>query len=278
MICKDCPRNCNIDRNKQSGFCGAKNKIVVSKVIENFKWEEPCISGEKGTLAIFFAGCNLRCCFCQNAQISKTVKGNEYSPNEFLNFIKSYDLNKYSSIELITPTHYSSLLCEAFKDFSCSIPIIWNSGGYESCKTIERISNFVDVFLPDFKYGDNNIAKEFSKVNDYVEIATSAIKKMSQLKKNIFDNGVLKQGVLIRHLILPGHVKDSFKVLDLIKENIKEPLISLMSQFTPMESKIQRGIYPLEYKAVLEHALKLNLNNGFCQELSSCGKVFIPKF
>ncbi len=278
MICKDCPRNCNIDRNKQSGFCGAKNKIVVSKVIENFKWEEPCISGEKGTLAIFFAGCNLRCCFCQNAQISRAVKGDEYFPKDFLLFLQSYDLNKFSAIELITPSHYSSLLCETFENFSSPVPLIWNSSGYENTDIIEKVSSFVNVFLPDFKYGEDYLAREFSIVNDYVEVATQAIKKMSQLKKNIFDKGLLKQGVLIRHLILPGHIEDSFKVLDIIKENINDPLISLMSQFTPMESKIQRGLLPLEYKAVLAHASKLNLNNGYYQELCSSGKVFIPKF
>lgn len=281
MLCNDCPRNCNVDRDKQVGFCKEKNKIRVAKVIENFMWEEPCISGEKGALAIFFSGCNLRCEFCQNFDISHKSVGKEFSPEEFIAMIKSYDLSKFSCIDLITPTHFSSLLCQAFHGEHLSLPIVWNSSGYEKKETIDKVSEFVDIFLPDLKYFDRDLAMSLSMAEDYFKVAIEAIREMrSNKKEDLFSkDGLLQSGVLIRHLVLPGHSKDSFKVLDAIKENIKDPLISIMSQFTPHnDSTLERKLYPLEYKAVLSHAEKLKLDKGFMQEFSSADENFIPKF
>lgn len=279
MKCFDCPRNCGVDRNLTTGFCRETNKIRVAKIIENFMWEEPCISGDKGALAIFFSGCNLKCSFCQNKEISHVGKGIYYTPDEFKNLLLSYDLNKFSSIDLVTPTHFSSLLLEALKDLNSPIPMVWNSSGYEKTEMIDKLSEVVDVFLPDLKYHDRKISKELSLAEDYFEIASKAIKTMRKNKpKNIFDGHILKEGLLIRHLVLPQHTKDSILLLDFIKKEINEPFISIMSQFIPLGINFSRKLYPLEYKAVLSHAQKLGLNSGYIQDFNSACEDFIPKF
>ena len=279
MKCYDCPRNCGIDRTKTKGFCRANDKIVVAKVIENFMWEEPCISGSKGALAIFFSGCNLRCDFCQNYKISHDCSGQSFSPEEFKKYISGFDLSKYSSIDLITPTHYSSLLCEAFKGVECPIPIVWNSSAYENPDIIDKISAFVDVFLPDFKYFSNDLSKKLSFAEDYFEKAAKAILQMRKNKpQNIFNGEVLEEGVLIRHLILPGQVKDSMKILDFIAQKIENPYISLMGQFTPLGKYFSTRLKPIEYKIVISYASNLGLNDGYFQELESADKSFIPNF
>ena len=280
MLCYDCPRNCGVDRINQLGYCKEKDKIRVSKVIENFMWEEPCISGEKGALAIFFSGCNLRCEFCQNYEISHEGKGKYYSPQEFADFLKSFDLQKYLTIDLVTPTHFSSLLLQAFENFKSPIPVVWNSSGYEKEETIEKVSCFVDVFLPDFKYYSDKISQNCAGAKNYFDVALKAIKKMREMKRvNKFSNAVMTQGVLIRHLVLPSQSEDSKKILDAIKENIPNPMISVMSQFTPTgRGEFNRKIYPLEYKLVLSYAEKIGLTEGYFQDFSSADDNFIPKF
>ena len=280
MICNDCPRRCGIDRSITKGFCQEGDKIRVSKIIENFEWEEPCISGDKGALAIFFSGCNLRCQFCQNYDISHIGKGDLFAPEEFRKFLSSYDLSKFSSIDLVTPTHFSSLLIDALIEFDSPIPIVWNSSAYESTKTLEKLSSIVDVFLPDLKYYSEELSKKFSKAENYFEIASNAIKTMRRLKpENKFKEGVLVQGVLIRHLVLPGQCEDSKKVLNFISLNVNEPLISLMCQFTPTgRGELERKIYPLEYKIVINYAEKLDLTDGYIQEYTSADENFIPNF
>ena len=277
--CFDCPRNCGVDREKTIGFCKETNKIRVAKIIENFMWEEPCISGDKGALAVFFSGCNLKCSFCQNKEISHIGKGEFYTPAQFQDLILSYDLTKFSSIDLVTPTHFSSLLIEALSGLNLPIPVVWNSSGYEKVEMIEKVASIADVFLPDFKYCDSSLALSLSKAGDYFEIASRAVCKMRQLKpNNIFKEGVLVEGVLIRHLSLPGQVNDSKKILAFIKENIKNPYISLMSQFIPLGGQIDRRLYPLEYKALLSYASKLGLNDGYIQDFESADESFIPDF
>ncbi len=277
--CFDCPRNCGIDRSQSVGYCREGAKIRVAKIIENFMWEEPCISGDKGALAIFFSGCNLKCSFCQNREISHVGKGDLFTPQEFRKLLLSFDLSKFSSIDLITPTHFSSALIEALSGLSLPVPVVWNSSGYEKVETLEKLAGVVDVFLPDFKYADNSLALTLSKAGDYFEVASRAIIKMRELKpKNIIKNGVMQEGVLIRHLVLPSHTADSKKILDFIKANISSPAVSIMSQFIPLSGDFERRLYPLEYKAVLSHASKLGLNEGYTQDFASADEVFIPEF
>ncbi len=279
MKCFDCPRNCGIDRENGLGFCKEGNKIRIAKIIENFMWEEPCISGDKGALAVFFSGCNLKCSFCQNKEISHCGKGDIYTPEEFKSLILSYDLSNYSSIDLITPSHFSSLLFEALDGLNLPIPIVWNSNAYEKPKMIDKISSFVDVFLPDIKFYDSSLSKSVAQASDYFKVARQAISAMRKNKpRNITKNGVMQSGILIRHLVLPSHTQDSFALLDFIKENISSPAISIMSQFVPLGNQFGRKLYPLEYKAVVAYAQKLGLNDGFIQEFSSADQQFIPNF
>ena len=280
MKCYDCPRNCGVERNREKDFCLADDKIAVAKVIENFMWEEPCISGEKGALAIFFGGCNLKCEFCQNHKISHCQVGQKYSAQEFRNFLLSFDLNKFSCIDLITPTHYSSLLFEALSGVDLPIPIVWNSSGYEKVEMMEKLASVVDVFMPDLKYFDRQLSKNLSKAENYFDCASKAIKTMRKCKpNNVFENGVLQEGVLIRHLVLPGQTEDSIKLLQFIKNEIPSPFISLMCQFTPTEnSSIKRKILPLEYKRVLAYAERLELVDGYFQGQDSANDDFIPQF
>lgn len=281
MKCFDCPRNCGVDREETIGFCSEKENIKIAKIIENFMWEEPCISGSKGALAIFFSGCNLRCEFCQNYEISHRSVGKEYTPSEFYALLTSFDLSKFSCIDLITPTHFSSKIIEALQDKKLPIPIVWNSSGYEKPEMIEKLAGVVDVFMPDFKYFSSELAKKYSRAEDYFNFASKSIVKMREKKnKNIFDkNGILQSGLLIRHLVLPGSVLDSIRILDFIKENISEPFVSIMSQFTPYNSSsIKRKLYPLEYKTVIAHAEKIGLENGYIQDFDSASENFIPEF
>ncbi|MBP3619873.1 MAG: radical SAM protein [Clostridia bacterium] len=241
-------------------------------------WEEPCITGNKGALAIFFSGCNLKCDYCQNFQISRGGVGEVYSIDEFVNIIEQNQDN-HCFIDLITPTHFSDQLRQAFKKISKKIPVVWNTNGYESTTTIENVSEFVDVFLTDFKYSDNLLAEKFSKCKNYFEVCLDATKTMCALKTDKYENDLISQGVLIRHLVLPGLVKNSLAVLDCIKENFPERKISLMSQFTPNgQSELNRPLKAIEYKTVLAHAEKLQLTNGYFQDFSSASSNYIPKF
>lgn len=279
MKCHDCPRNCGVDREKTVGFCKESHLIRIAKVIENFMWEEPCISGEKGSLAIFFSGCNLKCSFCQNKEISHSGKGRLFSIEEFADFLYSFDMSRYSTLELITPSHFSSVLCKVFEKFKSPIPVVWNSNAYEKEEIIDKISSFVDVFVPDLKFFNCDLAQNVALAKDYFEISTKAILKMRENKPaNIFKNNVLHQGLLIRHLVLPNNVKDSIQILDFIKGNIKSPFVSIMSQFTPIGKHFNRKIFPLEYKAVLSHAEKIGLTKGYFQDIESANEKFIPDF
>lgn len=279
MKCYMCPRKCGVDRKLSQGFCGEKDKIRIAKTISHFMWEEPPVSGEKGTYAIFFSGCNLRCSYCQNYKISRGGVGKEYTVDEFVELLKEIDKTDNDSIDLITPTHFVDYIIQAFDIYKPKKKIVYNTSGYESQQTIKKIANYVDIFLPDFKYCDPSLSLKLSRAEDYFEVASCAIKLMSQLKENVYENDSLKQGVIIRHLVLPENVKDSIKILDFISQNIKDPIISLMSQFIPSgELKNGRKINNLEYKTVLSHANKLGLNEGYFQELSSSSEDYIPNF
>lgn len=279
MKCNACPRNCNVDRSTSLGFCNEGEKIRIAKIINNFKWEEPPISGRNGTCAIFFSGCNLKCSFCQNYKISRGNVGNLFSTEEFAKILKQADESDNESIDLITPTHFTDQILEAFRIYKPKKRVIWNSSGYESTKSIEKIAKYVDIFLPDFKYFSPELSLHFSKAKDYFDVASRAIKRMSELKPNKFENENLVQGVIIRHLVLPSHAKDSFEIFNFIKQNIDDPIISVMSQFIPNgEDKEGRKLNVIEYKAVLSHIKKLELTKGYFQELSSADENYIPEF
>ena len=287
MKCNICPRNCDIDRKHKSGFCGQSEKIRISKVMLHH-FEEPIISGELtdiGSGAIFFAGCNLKCVFCQNNPISHKNKGKNISIKKLVKIFKKLEKKGAYNINLVTPTHFTNQIIEALKIYKPKIPVVWNSSGYENASQIEKLKDLVDIYLVDLKYMDNELALRYSIANNYVEKATSTV---LQMKKNqpvdIIENGLMKKGVIIRHLILPTHTNDSVNCLKFICENLgKDSIVSIMSQYEPMYdaknySEINRKITPLEYKRVVNYAMNLEMTNCFTQDLSSANSKFTPKF
>ncbi len=277
-FCTSCPRACNVQRATAKGFCNEGEKICVAKVIKNFRWEEPCITGEKGTLAIFFSGCNLRCDYCQNYEISRGGVGKEYSIDEFIKLIEE-NQDSHSSIDLITPTHFSKQIALAFKKINKKIPVIWNTNSYETVENVKEVGKFVDVFLADLKYASDELGKKFSACKDYFSHALPAIEEMAAQKPDLFEKDFMRQGLIIRHLVLPGYVENSLNVLNIIKKNFPTRKLSLMSQFTPNgKSSLNRKLNPIEYKVVLLRLEKLGLTNGYTQDFESASDCFVPDF
>lgn len=281
--CGICPRKCSIDRKKQIGFCGAK-KLKIAKVMRHF-WEEPSISGKRGSGAIFFSHCSLKCCFCQNFEISHIGLGKEISIKQLVEIFKLLEESGVENINLVSPTHYLNEIVEALKIFKPRIPIIWNTNGFELASTIKKLEKFVDIFLCDFKFFDNSIAKKYSSCENYFENCSKALIQMRKNQpKDIFENGIMKKGLIVRHLVLPSHAKDSENILIWIKNNLGvETCVSLMSQYTPCFkaerfAEIKNKLKPIEYKFVLKKLHELGFENGFVQELKSSSDEFIPNF
>lgn len=286
MNCSICPRKCNINRSISSGFCLSPNHLVVSKVMLHH-FEEPILTAEneKGSGAIFFSGCNMRCVYCQNYEISHKIVGEKVSVEKLIEIFKSLEKAGAGNIDLVSPTHYSNLIIQALKIYKPEIPVVWNSNGYESCETLKQLKGLVDIYLVDFKYANNQSAIRYSKTPNYVETAKNALKEMkNQQKTNIFKNGKLVKGIIVRHLVLPNLAKDSTIVLDIIHNILgKNAIVSIMSQYVPMFEatklkEINRKITKLEYKLVVNHALKLGLNNSFIQDLDSSCVSYTPDF
>ena len=284
MKCNICPRGCNIEREKTSGVCGCGDKIRLAKACV-LNWEEPIISGEHGSGAIFFSGCNLKCCFCQNYEISHQNFGKDISTERFIEIVQRLEKQGVDNINLVSPSQWASLIKQAFSQYKPSVPIVWNSNGYELPSTLESVGDFIDVFLVDCKFRDEKLAQQFCKAQDYPTYNSQTIETMLKLKPKIkMKDGILTSGVIVRHLIIPNCVEDSLNVLQyLAKLNTKYQFyISLMSQYVPMYranefSKIDRKITPLEYKIVVKRALDLGLT-GFMQDLDSADSSYIPKF
>ena len=276
-----------MERKILKGFCGQTEKIRISKVML-YHYEEPIISGnekDKGSGAIFFTGCNLKCVFCQNEPISHKNKGKNISVKQLTNIFRKLEKKGAYNINLVTPSHFANQIIEALKIYKPTIPVVWNSSGYETKETIEKLKDFVDVYLVDLKYMNNDLSFRYSKANNYVENATQAIIQMKKnQQKDIIENGLMKKGVIIRHLILPTHTDDSIKCLDFISNNLgKDSIVSIMSQYEPRYNaknypEINRKITPLEYKRVVNHALKLDMTNCYTQDLSSANSKYTPKF
>ena len=283
MICNNCPRKCGIDRDNFVGVCGVQNNPKVAKAYLH-KWEEPIISAGNGSGTVFFSGCNLKCVYCQNFDISHNAFGKEISTNRLAEIFKELEEKGASNINLVSPSHYVLAIKEALGIYRPNIPIVYNSSGYDSLESLERLKDYIDIYLVDFKYFDENLARKYSNAENYPEVAKSVIKKMREYKPSeIVEDGVMKSGVIIRHMVLPSHIDDSKNVLKWIKENVDNPFISLMGQYTPMYRakefpEINRKLKPLEYKIVEEYMVKLGLTNGYSQELTSADESFTPIF
>lgn len=287
--CTICPHNCKINRNNgQIGRCrsGDKVKIALASV---HNYEEPCISGKNGSGTIFFSNCNLSCIYCQNYKISQLGKGYELSVEELANIMLKQQEKGVNNINLVTPTMYVYQIIEAIKiarKRGLKIPIIYNTNGYENVKTIQDLNGYVDIYLPDLKYYSNEISKKYSKINNYFKYATEAIKEMyKQVGSPIFDeNGIIKKGLIIRHLVLPNHLQNSKHILKWIKENMPEDTyVSVMAQYFPTykakeDNLINRKLNKKEYREIEEFLYTLNLENGYMQELGEHEEEYVPNF
>lgn len=287
MRCELCPRRCNVDRRESVGYCNSPDDMRVAKVMLH-KYEEPIISGDEnsaGSGAIFFTGCNMCCLFCQNYPISRGGVGERVSVERLVEIIKDLERQGANNINLVTPTHYADKIVQALKIYKPKIPIVWNSNGYETTEMVDMISQYVDIYLVDLKYFDDTLAMRYSGARDYFATASRAIKRMRVYQpKDIVENGLMKKGMIVRHLILPTHTGDSIKCLDFIaKELGSDTIVSLMSQYEPRYDayrypEINRKITALEYKRVVSHAIELNLHNAYTQDLSSADSKYTPKF
>ncbi len=280
--CNLCPRRCGVNRAAgEKGFCGGSDQALVAKTMLH-KWEEPILAGSGGSGAIFFGGCTLGCRYCQNRAISASPVGQAVDGEGLRKMMDALIAQGAENIDLVTPTHYLPTVLEALEK-PLSVPVIYNCGGYENPESIEKLAGKVDIFLPDMKYADPHLAKMLSGAEDYFSVAAESIKTMVKVVgKPVFEGKNLKKGVVIRHLILPGHVENSLKVLDWIGETFApdEVLVSLMRQYTPMgdlSAPFDRKITDEEYAAVLSW-MYLNGLNGFTQEDSAADSSFIPEF
>lgn len=287
--CRLCPRECNVNRlTGEVGYCGASDKLMVSRAALHF-WEEPCVSGENGSGTVFFSNCNLKCVFCQNHCISQENLGVEISIERLSEIFLELEGNGANNINLVTPTHYVPQIIEALKLSKANglkIPILYNSNGYDSLDTLKALDGYIDVYLPDLKYYNSKYSLKYSMAKDYFEKASIAIEEMyRQVGKPVFDeNGIIKKGVIIRHLMLPGLLFDSKKILDYIHKTFGNNVyISLMNQYTPMFKasnypEINRKLNEKHYNSIIDYALDLGIKNAFIQESESSSEEFVPDF
>ena len=281
--CRICPRICGVNRDIYSGFCGEKNtvRIAFSGI---HRWEEPLIAGKGGSGAIFFCGCNLRCVYCQNYEISSGGKGYEISLEGLSDELVRLQNEGADNIDLVTATHFAHLLPKVISDArnkGLTLPVVYNCGGYESVEALRMLEDYVDIYMPDFKYADNALALKLSGAGDYAEKALDALAEMKRQKPDVVENGIMKQGVLVRHLILPGRLNNSRKVLSLLRDNFGEKTyISLMSQYFPPrtfeDSLLNRRLTKLEKSRIEDFFFSLGFENGFVQELSSADEKYVP--
>ncbi len=287
--CEICPHRCKVNRTKnQIGRCKSKDTVKVAMAsIHNF--EEPCISGKNGSGTVFFSNCNLSCDFCQNYEISQNGFGKEITTKRLSEIFIEEQEKGANNINLVSPTSYAIQIVEAIKiakKNGLKIPIIYNTNGYENIETIKLLKGSIDVYLPDLKYAENELAKKYSKVNNYFEITTNAIKEMyNQVGKIEFDEkGIIKKGVIIRHLILPNHTENTKKVLKWISDNMpKDILVSIMAQYFPTYKAkeildINRKITKHEYEKIENYLYSLNIENGYIQEIGKNEEQYVPNW
>lgn len=285
--CTLCPRECRADRETSQGFCGGGLLPRAAKAYLHM-WEEPCISGTNGSGTVFFSGCSLKCCFCQNYRISAENFGREITVKRLVEIFLELQDKGAHNINLVSPTHYVPQIIDALdmcRD-KLHIPVAYNCGGYEKVETIEMLRGYIDIFMPDMKYYSSELSEKYSAAPDYFEYASKAISKMIEIAgKPVFDeNGIMQSGVIIRHMVLPTHRRDSEAVLRKLYELYKTDsfLLSLMSQYTPFykscdHKEINRRISTYEYEKVSQLAQELGFN-GFMQERSSAKEEYTPDF
>ncbi len=287
--CRLCPRQCGVDRNSgEYGFCGQTCVMRVGRAALHF-WEEPCICDEKGSGAVFFSGCPLRCCYCQNFELSRANQGIEVSEEKLAAIFMRLETEGANNINLVTAEHFAPQIRQSIllaKEKGLWVPVVLNSSGYVSMNCLEILKDVIDIYLVDFKYLDSSLSYKYSMAKDYPDIAKSALGKMVKFSpKPIFDErGIMQKGVIVRHLCLPGHSEDSKKVLEYVYRTYgKNILMSIMSQYTPVnENKeypnLNRTLFEREYEDILNFCIDIGIEDAFIQEGEAASKSFIPKF
>lgn len=289
--CNLCPRQCGADReNGKSGICGVSGKNILAARAALHFWEEPCISGERGSGTVFFSGCPLRCVYCQNYQIASTEVGMEISEERLKEIFLELQEKGAHNINLVTPTHYTPEIIRAIrkaKERGLRLPIVYNCSGYEKVETLKMLKGIVNVYLTDFKYMERETAVRYSKAPDYPEIARAALKEMmNQTGEAKFDeNGIMQSGVIVRHLLLPGHVRNARAVVKYVYETYGDQLyLSLMNQYTPLPQvkkefpELDRRVTEREYQRLISYALEIGVENAFIQDGNTAKESFIPMF
>ncbi len=285
--CTICPRNCKVDRTKSAGFCGADYKVKIG-LYSLHKWEEPVISGKNGSGTVFFSDCNMKCVFCQNFDISTNHKGKTVTRDELSDiFLKLQDMGAHN-INLVTATHYLFDIIPALekaKIEGLTIPVLYNTSGYEKVDTLKALDGLIDIYMPDFKYWRSEFAEKYSSCPDYPEVAKAAISEMfHQAGKPVIEDGLMKKGVLVRHLLLPDLLYDAIKITEYLFKSYGDDIyISLMSQYTPLPQvksipSLNKRVGKKEYDSLLKFAENLGVTNAFIQEGEAASESFIPDF
>lgn len=289
MQCNICPRRCGADRENGSlGFCGASNKIRIARAALHF-WEEPCLSGKNGAGTVFFSHCNMKCVYCQNYRISTRGAGHEVSIGELAEIFLDLQSRGANNIDLVTPTHYALDIAEAVKKAKNSglhIPVLYNCGGYESVETLKRLEGIIDIYMPDMKYYRDKYAVKYSSAPRYFETACAALEEMyRQTGAVVLDkNGIMQSGVIVRHMMLPGLMLDTKKIMDYLFDTYGNNIyISLMSQYTPLKNverfpELNRKIDMKKYNSIVDYCMNRGMENVFIQEGSAAKESFIPCF
>lgn len=289
--CTLCPRECHADRTAgRLGFCGQSDQLMAARAALHF-WEEPCLSGTNGSGTVFFSGCNLRCIYCQNHTIAQGQTGKEINIERLSEIFLELQDKKAHNINLVTPTHFVPQIIKALqnaKDNGLTIPVVYNTSGYEKVETLKRLEGLIDIYLPDMKYHNPAISNRFSKADDYFVKAASALDEMlRQTGKPVFVNGedsLILKGVIVRHLLLPGCEEDSRYLLHYLHQTYKNDIyVSIMNQYTPMPQaasipSLNRKISSEEYERIVDYAIRIGIENGFIQEGDTASESFIPAF
>lgn len=287
--CEICPHKCKINREIGNiGRCKANDKVKIA-LYSIHKFEEPCITGNNGSGTVFFSNCNLNCIYCQNYEISQLGKGKEITINELADIFIELQNKNVENINLVTPTSYALHIIEAIKIAKrngLKIPIIYNTNAYENVETLKLLEGYIDVYLPDLKYYDNELGKKYSKIDNYSDIATKAIKEMYRQVgvTKLDENGIIQRGVMIRHLVLPNNIENSKNILKWIKENIDEKVyINIMAQYFPTykakeDEILNRKLTKEEYEKIKNYVYELGIENGYMQELGEHEEEYVPKW
>lgn len=286
--CNLCPRKCLIDRTKTLGYCKATDKVKVARSALHY-FEEPSISGTNGSGTIFFSNCNLKCCYCQNKEISTDGFGKEVSIERISEMMLELEEKHANNINLVTPTHYVPSIIEAIKlakSKGLSIPIVYNTSGYENVETLKLLEGYIDIYLTDFKYFDNNLGKDLSKCSNYFEVTSKTLDEMyRQTGKNKFnDDGIMTKGIIVRCLVLPTKSDDTKKIINYLYKKYQDNIyLSIMNQYTPVNyikeyPFLNKTVSEDEYNSVIDYAIDLGVKNAYMQEGGTCSESFIPAF